>query len=383
MAVLGNSLPAPECKRQGLGHIRFCLVMRTISFLFILSVAAVSALGCFGSHEKGGFVDAGCDGGQGCGQADEAGVKDTPEPRSGGLGGSSETGGLEGSNETGGSGGLDSADGESGRSGTANGGSTDGSGGADRPDANGAGWSAGTGEGVRAICAPGTDSDGDRNHQLTGHVEDEFATRIPDITVRALDNETATVLYDETVSDEVGGFTLTGLPNGEICVMAVGDYTQDPRRNDTYTCNVPSDSRDLTILSSDASLVEIVTGLLCCDHSRTGIVTGAVYYYDEACEEQLVGCAHVEADVASTMFYFDGSLPSTTRTSTDPNSGRFLMIHVDPGMVTVTATLANGKSGSTTIPVFAGEDATGGDYSMHVAKVYIEGLGNPNPECSN
>ncbi len=122
---------------------------------------------------------------------------------------------------------------------------------------------------------------------MTGHLENNVGIRIADITIRALDNESATVLYDETVSDE----------NGD--------------------------------------------------------------------------------------FYFDGPLTSTTRTSTDPSSGRFLFSSTEFGLVTVTATLENGKAGSTSLPMFRGKDATGGSYVMHYTRVYIEGNGNPNPECSN
>ncbi len=194
---------------------------------------------------------------------------------------------------------------------------------------------------------------------MTGHLENNTGVLIPDITVRALDNETATQLYDATVSDDNGDFTLTDLPDGEICVMAVGDYTQDPPRTDTYTFNVPSNAQDRVIVTSDKEIGELIYGLLGIEsRPETGAVFGEVYYYDGAGEEHAVGCATVTISVPGTVYYFEGALPSTTRTETDPNNSRFLLTHVDPGAVTITATLDIGKRGGTTLPVFATECAT-------------------------
>ncbi len=341
--------------------------MRAISFLFTLSVIAVSAPGCFRSHDNGDEVDSDLRRAEGSSQA----------------GGSPNSGG----GETRGSGALGGADDKSGSDGTAN--NSDGSGGSggtDPKDAASAGDTAGTGKDSSPACATGSEGVGGGNNTLTGHLESNVGDRIAGITVRALDTDTATVLYDETVSDENGDFTLTGLPGGQICVMAVGDYTQDPPRIDTYTFGVPSNSQDRMFVSSEAAIAQLMSGLLClCGNPdpEVSMVSGAVYYYDEDCEEQVVGCATVEMEASGTVYYFEGPLPSTTRTSTDPNSGRFLVSGLEPGIVTITATLDNGKSGSATFPVFAPEEATGGEYSVHIARVYIEGIGNPNPECSN
>ncbi len=148
MAFLGKRLRAPEGRRQGLGYICICFDMRTISFLFILSVTAVSAPGCFSSHEKGDDVDS--EFGSAGGSNQVGGSPDSGSSEASGSGGSGDTDDERGSGGTATSGGGDvGAGGASGTGGVGGAGGTSGTGGAGgmrgTGGSGGSGGSGGTG----------------------------------------------------------------------------------------------------------------------------------------------------------------------------------------------------------------------------------------------
>ncbi len=107
-----------------------------------------------------------------------------------------------------------------------------------------------------------------------------------------------------------------------------------------------------------------------------GIVGGIVQYYDDVTPAaEVIGCAEVTSDTSRPTYYIDGSgMPTTSRTSTHPSNGYFLITNVTPGNYLLTADTDGDEEGAIVPQVFA-------DCIVYVNIYYksSEYMSNPTP----
>jgi len=254
-----------------------------------------------------------------------------------------------------------------------------------------------TSEGAGGTGEGGT---GGGTNTFTGILRNNLdETPIPNAPVKALDNATLEELGREATSDIEGKFTITGLPDGEMCLFAVGEMGGDYPRIDTYTYNVETNEKDRDIYSIPISVAELIDSMICGPTSIVqGGASGGVYYYNEAGDEFPVDCATVEVEEATAdtiVYYFQGGLPSVGvqdepcdrsdlgagRILETASSGRFYANNLPEGIVHLTAKVNGQPIGSTTLKVIAPKASTGGLYNSNITRIYVEGTGDPTPDC--
>ncbi len=240
---------------------------------------------------------------------------------------------------------------------------------------SGSGGSAGSGAAAAA---------GGGSNTLTGFVRNLLdEAPVEGVVIRALDNDTGAPLGLETLSGPDGAFVLTGLPDGLIGLLAVGDFDRAPERVDTYMYYIESSKRDLNVYTYAAAFSSLIDNILGPSDLSTGAVSGAVYY-EEAGERYPIDCAIVEAEGTTAQIYYlnDAGLPDPMLAEHTTANGRFYLSGIDSGLNTITISIGSRLVQTITVPVTAFEDSTGGRYNIHVVEIVLQGTaGDPTPDC--
>ncbi|HPM76771.1 MAG TPA: hypothetical protein PK961_06750, partial [bacterium] len=85
-----------------------------------------------------------------------------------------------------------------------------------------------------------------------------------------------------------------------------------------------------------------------------GAVVGGVKWQPNSGDTQDIGCAEVSSSGGDTVYYMDDAgMPTTSRTSTNPNDGYFLALLMDPGSYTFTANVDGDEESEPVPQVFA------------------------------
>ena len=214
-----------------------------------------------------------------------------------------------------------------------------------------------------------------------GYVVD-FAgdTRLPDVTIYALNNETGEKLegVESQVSDANGEFTFTGIPEdiellGFLC-EGFGDETTGAV--DTYQFNLVANATNEKLWSVDRvtySTAPLAAGVTL--DEELGVVAGAVYWVNADEEEEIVGCSTVTVEPASdaVRYFNDSRLPVNTssRDSVNPTNGYYLIANMDIGSTTTTAWVDGEAVGTTTFVSVPN--------SICISNIYAETDANPSP----
>ncbi|MBL6975851.1 MAG: hypothetical protein ISR64_08985 [Deltaproteobacteria bacterium] len=157
--------------------------------------------------------------------------------------------------------------------------------------------------------------------------------------VTAIDNDTGDMLTYQTLSDGQGNIAMEVPADHELLGFRV---TADLFK-DTYQFNIDSDAQDEEIWAVSVNGFEMAAGLAGFVPDKTkSVVAGAIYWVNEAGEEEYVSCGHVVADPAGEYRYFDeftglpAPLADVPHTMAGKGEGRFVVGNVPPGLVTLT-----------------------------------------------
>jgi hypothetical protein len=223
------------------------------------------------------------------------------------------------------------------------------------------------------------------NNTMTGYVTDYLPdTNAPDITLRFLENVNGDPLGIEVVSDADGNFTASGLPDGKVGVLALGDLDAASPRMDTYTFNIPSNDQDRQIFSFGTNLGDIVNAALGDPDLTKGGASGTILFVDASGQSYPVDCAVVELEAGEADVYYinEGGLPDTGLREHTTANGRFYMRNVAPGPVTINAVINGEVMGSVSLPIMAAQDSTDGKNVSNLTRIVLEGVTeDPTPDC--
>jgi len=263
-----------------------------------------------------------------------------------------------------------------------------GCGGDDDDDVAGSGGGGGAG----SSGSGGTENAGSspqQTYNFTGWVQDTASAdvRPEGMTVRALSNDlNLTPLAPDTTTAAGGTFSFDNLEPDKMCIQVVG-IEGDEGRIDTYTCNVDTNEKDRFVVSTTYQLAKQISDGILGDKADPNLASasGAVYYKDENGKDQPVNCATVEVDPAGPdtfVVYFAGALPNPQLTRTD-SGGRFLAFLLTPGMVNLKAIVNGEVIGTTSLPMKAPVESTGGQYNSNITRIYANQPGDPTPDCTD
>jgi hypothetical protein len=135
-------------------------------------------------------------------------------------------------------------------------------------------------------------------------------------------------------SDAAGNCTFNTYEKGELFSMKVtyAGYV------DSYFFQYDTDSTWYFYLVSNVTRTGIFLLLGLSQDVSKGAIVGGVKWDLNSHTSEDIGCAEVTSSSGDTVYYMDDTgMPSTSRTSTNPNDGYFLSLLVDPGSYTVSA----------------------------------------------
>ncbi len=227
------------------------------------------------------------------------------------------------------------------------------------------------------------------NNTMTGITRDLLTNDpVPNVTIRAMDNTTGDPLGIETTSGADGSFTVTGLPDGDVGLMVVGNESAATPYMDVYYYNIPSDTQDREILVYPMMIGGIVDGSLGPADPETGGASGEVRY-EVGGETYTVDCVviSVPAQPDALVYYVnDQAIPDTTLTEEKGRTignGRFYIRGLAEGPATIVASTLDGTElGTVTVPIALIKEATGGQYNSNSTYILLEGVtSDPTPDC--
>lgn len=220
---------------------------------------------------------------------------------------------------------------------------------------------------------------------FTGVVRDVVSNQaVPDIEVVPLSNDVDfKELSDKVTTDSEGKFTFKDLDDGLMCVKVVATEG-DNARVDTYTCNIPTDQKDITVSSLPFAIADGISKGLYPDTDpdpTMASASGILVYETKDGNMIPVDCATIEVEDETQkpdIFYFEGLMPDEAATQTD-SGGRFLVTRLNPGAVTLNALVDGEKIGSTTIPIQAPADSDA-TYNSNITRIIADDTGDPTPD---
>jgi hypothetical protein len=123
---------------------------------------------------------------------------------------------------------------------------------------------------------------------------------------------------------------------------------------DVYAFNFNAVSDWYFPMATPMTVGLIYTGLGETAVPGNGIVGGVVQWADWGVDLEEIGCATVTSNSMAPIHYLDDlGMPSSLRTSTNPNNGYYLSTNVAPGSYTFTATVDSNVETATVPAVFA------------------------------
>lgn len=156
--------------------------------------------------------------------------------------------------------------------------------------------------------------------------------------VTAIDNDTGVMLEYKTISDAQGNIEMQ-VPAG----ILIGFRVTADLFKDTYQFNIESDAKDEEIWAVSINGFEMAAGLAGFEPDKTkAVAAGAIYWVNEAGEEEYVSCGHVIADPEGEYRYFSETtglpapLAEVPNTMAGKGEGRFVVGNVPAGKVTLT-----------------------------------------------
>ena len=225
---------------------------------------------------------------------------------------------------------------------------------------------------------------------LTGKTVDLLTSDpVPNVLIRAMDNTTGEPLdIEETTSGADGSFTITGLPDGDIGLMVVGDESAATPYMDVYYYNIASDTQDRELLVYPMVAGLLVDGALGPADPETGGASGEVRY-EVGDETYTVDCAVITVeDQPDALVYYvsDQSIPDPVLTEEKGRTitnGRFYIRGLAKGPATIVASTPDGTElGRVTVPIALIKEATGGKYNSNSTYILLEGVtSDPTPDC--
>lgn len=156
--------------------------------------------------------------------------------------------------------------------------------------------------------------------------------------VTAIDNDTGEMLEYTTMSDAQGNIEMQ-VPAGILLGFRV---TADLFK-DTYQFNIESDALDEEVWAVSINGFEMAAGLAGFVPDKTkSVVAGAIYWVNEAGEEEYVSCGHVVSDPVGEYRYFSETtglpapLAEVPNTMAGKGEGRFVVGNVPAGKTVLT-----------------------------------------------
>ncbi len=202
----------------------------------------------------------------------------------------------------------------------------------------------------------------------------EFST---DNTVEAArlqvyDNDTGNKIPVCADSGAGGAVSLSGIP---ASMAKIGIKVSKENYKDTYQFDLANGTTDETLwIVSEVLYAAAPTMAGVVIDPTKGVVAGALYFINEAEEEEEVGCATITSDKGGDIRYFgDTGMPTTiaSRATTHPDNAYFLVGNVPEGKTKITAKVETTEIGSVSIFTFAD--------SICINNIYATTSDNPEP----
>ncbi|NOZ02035.1 MAG: hypothetical protein GXP54_09130 [Deltaproteobacteria bacterium] len=156
--------------------------------------------------------------------------------------------------------------------------------------------------------------------------------------VTAVDNDTGELLEYKTVSDAQGNISMQVPKDILLGFRVTADLFKD-----TYQFNIDSNAQDEELWALSINGFQMAAGLAGFEPDKTkAVAAGAIYWVNEAGEEEYVSCGHVIANPEGEYRYFSETtglpapLTEVPNTMAGKGEGRFVVGNVPAGKVTLT-----------------------------------------------
>lgn len=249
----------------------------------------------------------------------------------------------------------------------------------------------GSGNGASGNGASGSGNDIDAGG--TGNGPTSFKAELQDPTAHVaiqdaheiivVDNDTGEPTGKKAMSGADGAVSIEDMPAGKVGFLVKGIAA---KTIDTYQFNIDARAQNETLWAVAKTTAMIVPNLAGFTPDKTkGSISGAIYWVNDAGEEEKVGCATVAfagtGDAGDVRYFSDNDLPTTIamRDSTNLINGRYFVGNAPTGVQSVKVMIDGKELGSTSLPLFARQDATDGEDNVCISNIYIEADENPTP----